>query len=297
MKIICVGNSTYDITLPLDKFPIENKKSRVDNLIKCAGGSALNAACLLSKWNESVTFYSVVGKDIYGKKILQNLKNMKVCCKYIEKVKDYETPISFILVNKSNSKRTIITTNKNNKEELNKKIISNADVILLDGTFYLTAMSVINKNKNAIKILDAGKVTENVKKLGKLVDYVICSKEFAEEFTKKKIDVNNLDCLIKCFNILKNFFKNNIIITMDEYGSFTKLDEYKIIPTIKLSSIDSTGAGDIFHGAFAYFITRKSNIEEVIKLSSVAAALSTEKLSANNSIPSLSEVLKHDKLI
>lgn len=297
MNIICVGNSTYDITLPLDKFPIENKKSRVDNLIKCAGGSALNAACLLSKWNESVTFYSVVGKDIYGKKILQNLKNMKVCCKYIEKVKDYETPISFILVNKSNSKRTIITTNKNNKEELNKKIISNADVILLDGTFYLTAMSVINKNKNAIKILDAGKVTENVKKLGKLVDYVICSKEFAEEFTKQKIDVNNLDCLIKCFNILKNFFKNNIIITMDEYGSFTKLDEYKIIPTRKTSSIDSTGAGDIFHGAFAYFITRKSNIEEVIKLSSVAAALSTEKLSANNSIPSLSEVLKYDKLI
>lgn len=297
MNIICVGNSTYDITLPLDKFPIENKKSRVDNLIKCAGGSALNAACLLSKWNESVTFYSVVGKDIYGKKILQNLKNMKVCCKYIEKVKDYETPISFILVNKSNSKRTIITTNKNNKEELNKKIISNADVILLDGTFYLTAMSVINKNKNAIKILDAGKVTENVKKLGKLVDYVICSKEFAEEFTKQKIDVNNLDCLIKCFNILKKFFKNNIIITMDEYGSFTKLDEYKIIPTIKTSSIDSTGAGDIFHGAFAYFITRKSNIEEVIKLSSVAAALSTEKLSANNSIPSLSEVLKYDKLI
>ena len=297
MKIICVGNSTYDITLPLDKFPIENKKSRVDNLIKCAGGSALNAACLLSKWNESVTFYSVVGKDIYGKKILQNLKNMKVCCKYIEKVKDYETHISFILVNKSNSKRTIITTNKNNKEELNKKIISNADVILLDGTFYLTAMSVINKNKNAIKILDAGKVIENVKKLGKLVDYVICSKEFAEEFTKQKIDVNNLDCLIKCFNILKKFFKNNIIITMDEYGSFTKLDEYKIIPTIKTSSIDSTGAGDIFHGAFAYFITRKSNIEEVIKLSSVAAALSTEKLSANNSIPSLSEVLKYDKLI
>lgn len=297
MRAICVGNSTYDITLPLDKFPIENKKSRVDNLIKCAGGSALNAACLLSKWNESVTFYSVVGKDIYGKKILQNLKNMKVCCKYIEKVKDYETPISFILVNKSNSKRTIITTNKNNKEELNKKIISNADVILLDGTFYLTAMSVINKNKNAIKILDAGKVTENVKKLGKLVDYVICSKEFAEEFTKQKIDVNNLDCLIKCFNILKKFFKNNIIITMDEYGSFTKLDEYKIIPTIKTSSIDSTGAGDIFHGAFAYFITRKSNIEEVIKLSSVAAALSTEKLSANNSIPSLSEVLKYDKLI
>ena len=297
MRVICVGNSTYDITLPLDKFPIENKKSRVDNLIKCAGGSALNAACLLSKWNESVTFYSVVGKDIYGKKILQNLKNMKVCCKYIEKVKDYETPISFILVNKSNSKRTIITTNKNNKEELNKKIISNADVILLDGTFYLTAMSVINKNKNAIKILDAGKVTENVKKLGKLVDYVICSKEFAEEFTKQKIDVNNLDCLIKCFNILKKFFKNNIIITVDEYGSFTKLDEYKIIPTIKTSSIDSTGAGDIFHGAFAYFITRKSNIEEVIKLSSVAAALSTEKLSANNSIPSLSEVLKYDKLI
>ena len=42
---------------------------------------------------------------------------------------------------------------------------------------------------------------------------------------------------------------------MEAAGSFTMINnEYEIIPSIKVKALDSTGAGDIFHGAFTYFI-------------------------------------------
>ena len=43
-KILCLGHASYDITIPMDKYPTENIKYRVLNRIECGGGPASNAA-------------------------------------------------------------------------------------------------------------------------------------------------------------------------------------------------------------------------------------------------------------
>ena len=78
---------------------------------------------------------------------------------------------------------------------------------------------------------------------------------------------------------------------MEDKGCFTKIDDYKIIPSIKVKPIDSTGAGDIFHGAFAYFISNGYALEESIELASITAALSTEVIGSRFAIPELEKVL------
>ena len=93
-------------------------------------------------------------------------------------------------------------------------------------------------------------------------------------------------------------FKNNIIITLESFGTFTEIDgEYKIIPSIKAKSIDSTGAGDIFHGAFTYFIANGFSLEAAILLSNITGALSVEKLGSRYSVPELQEVINKYKEI
>ena len=47
MKILCIGHVAYDITVPLEEFPTENTKNRVNERIECGGGPASNAAYLL----------------------------------------------------------------------------------------------------------------------------------------------------------------------------------------------------------------------------------------------------------
>ena len=63
MKAICIGQAAYDITLPMDHFPIENKKTRSQDKIECSGGSACNCAYLLAKWGIDTYFAGVVGDD------------------------------------------------------------------------------------------------------------------------------------------------------------------------------------------------------------------------------------------
>ena len=69
MKVICIGNVTYDITMLVDDFPIENNKYRTKEKIENGGGSAANACYLLGKWNIKPYFAGVIGKDEFGKKI------------------------------------------------------------------------------------------------------------------------------------------------------------------------------------------------------------------------------------
>ena len=65
----------------------------------------------------------------------------------------------------------------------------------------------------------------------------------------------------------------------------------KIIPSIKVKQIDSTGAGDIFHGAFAYCMLKKYSIEKSIKIANIAGAISVTRMGGRYSMPSLKEVM------
>ena len=113
-----------------------------------------------------------------------------------------------------------------------------------------------------------------------------------------KIDIRNFNSLVMIHNKLEEYFQNQVIITLEAYGSFTKIDnQYEIIPSIKVKAIDSTGAGDIFHGAFTYFIANHYSLREAIRLASITGAISVTRVGSRNSIPMLSEVLDYDTII
>ena len=296
MKAICVGHSTYDTTLPMDAYPIENFKYRIENHIECGGGPASNGAYLLAKWGIETTICSVTGDDYY--RIIDEFKKIGANTKYLEKRKNYQTSSSFIIANMSNGLRTIITSKKDPIKKLDNIITDKADLILIDGEHPETALEVLNNNPDALSVIDAGRLTEDTLKLGKKVKYLVCSKEFAERFSKKKIDISNLNSLIEVYNELKIYFQNTVIITLEAAGSFTQIDgQYKIIPSIKVTAKDSTGAGDIFHGAITYFLGNGYPLEKAIHYASITSAISVTKIGSRFSIPKLEEVLNYDNII
>ena len=298
MKIVCIGHSTYDITLPVNEFPEENRKIRLSNHIECGGGPAANGAYLLAKWGMDVSLVSIVGNDYYGEKVIEEDKNMGVDTTFIEKRDDHSTSSSYIIANMSNGTRTILTSKKEPIRKLSNNIDIKADVILIDGEHPETAYEVLENNPSAISILDAGRLNDDTKFLGKFVTYFVCSKEYAENFTNKEINIERMDRLVEIYEELNSYFNTNIIITLEEAGAFTKIDgNYEIIPSMKVKALDSTGAGDIFHGALTYFIANNYPLREAIKLSNITGAISVTRMGARYSIPILSEVLEYDRAI
>lgn len=282
MKVLCIGHATYDIMINMDNYPKENTKNKVKELIGCGGGQASNAAFLLGKWNVDTTFLGLVGNDQYGNYIKKELDNASVNTKYLQM--NGKTTVSYIIVNSRTGSRTPLTYHPTNfvMEDIDEEI--NPDIILIDGYESHIASKLLDKYPNCISVLDAEKNIPQVIELAKRVTYVISSKSFLESFSK--IPITDEISLKKAINYANKFFKN-FIVTLEEKGCAYN---NKIIPSIKINPLDSTGAGDIFHGAFVYGLTQKWDIDKILKFANIAGALSVTKLGSRNSVYSLKEV-------
>ena len=293
MKILVIGHAAYDITMAVDKFPKENTKNRIDNRVECGGGPAANAAYLLGKWGLDVSFAGIVGADEYGKKIKSELESVNVDTKYLQFSDEFNTTNSFIVANKENGSRTIFTY-RDKKMAMDKiELDFNPDIILFDGQEVEVTNKLLEEYPKAISIIDAGRPTEEIVNLAKKVDYLVCSKEFAEKVSN--IIMANNDQYIEVYNYMKNEFKNEVVITLEDKGClYQSNNQIKIMPSLNVNAIDTTGAGDIFHGAFTYGIAKKYPLETILKIANVAGALSVTKVGSKYSIPEKDEIKEYE---
>lgn len=293
MKVLCIGNIGCDITVPCDGFPVENTKNRVSEILEAGGGQASTAAYLLAKWGMDTSFIGGVGKDDFGHLIVDELKSVGVNTDLIEFDDDAKTTLGVIIVNKQNGSRTTIGYRDSNMDLVNNYDNIKADVILVDGYDRKVAETVIDNNPDAITIIDAGRCNEDVIALSKKVKHVVCSKDFAEDFTKIKIDYNNPQTISDIYAVMNKEFNGNVIITLEAKGClYVKDNQIKIMPSIKVDPIDTTGAGDIFHGAYTYCVANNFDLEKTLKISNITGALSVTKMGGRNSVFPLEEVMK-----
>lgn len=291
MKVLCIGHAAYDITIPVDSYPVENTKKRISKRIECGGGPASNAAYLLAKWNIETYFAGMVGDDLYGDRIKKEFEEVGVNTKYLIQSKDYQTTSSFVIVNQENGNRTIFAYRP---PSVNLGVIDfdfTPDFILIDGHEPELSKETLKKYPSAISLIDAGRPKKEVIELCYLVNYLVCSKEFAEEVSGIKVDYDDLTTITDIYNYLKNEFKNNVVITLEDKGCvYEQEGDIKIISSLKVKALDSTGAGDIYHGAFMYGLTQNFDIEKVVSYANLAGAISVTRVGGRYSIPTLEEV-------
>lgn len=291
MKVLCIGHACYDQSIIMDSYPTENVKYRVNERIECGGGPASTAAYLLGTYKVPTVFQGVVGNDIFGRRIIKEFKEINVETKYIEINNKFDTPSSFIIINKEKGTRTVFNYASFNPILRNNEYDFYPDFILIDGHNYRGSKIALEKFKNATTIIDAGRCTKEVIELAKMVDYLVCSKDFAEKFTEQKIDYENDTTLTNIYELLEKAFKNKIIITLENKGCLIKEQgKYKMIGSLKVPVIDTTGAGDIFHGAFVYALTQNMSLIACCKFANIVASLSITKIGTRNSIPDLNKV-------
>lgn len=297
MNIICIGHAAYDVTFPFDHFPIENTKNRVTSKIEALGGCACTASYMLAKWGGEPYFLGCVGNDVFGNKILSDLEKIGVKTDYTQVKMNTSTTESMIVVNQENGSRTIYSY-VNEEEKLDSLNLDfEPDFILMDGYEGKVAKELLKKYPSAISVLDAGRITNDVLDLCMLVNYVVCSKEFLEGVTGITLLEDSKDTFIRAYRKLEERFKNTIVVTLESRGALYKYqNQVKIMPSMKVKAVDTTGAGDIFHAAFIYGLSKNLPFEEIIKLSNIAGALSVTKLGGSTSIPSIVDMKKvyHD---
>jgi sulfofructose kinase len=291
MKVLCIGHASYDISIIVNEYPKENTKYRVGEKVECGGGPACNAAYLLGCWDVDVYFQGIVGNDLYGKRIIEELKQKKVNTDYVEQNNDEDTSLSFIFVNKNNASRTLFNIGKKTAKIKKLKYDFTPDIIHIDGNYYEASINAFEKFPNAIKVIDAGRITDELLDLCHRVDYLVCSKGFAETIAGIKIDYKNLTTLKEVYEKLEKEFLCHIVITLEEKGVlYRENNKIKIMSALKVNAVDTTGAGDFFHGAFVYGLVNKLPIEKCVKIANVAAGLTVKEIGRQNKVPDIEKV-------
>lgn len=296
MKILSIGRSSYDITCPVEEYPIEGTKYLLNEKIESGGGTAANVAYQLGRWGETSYFAGVIGSDDYGTRIKKELEQAMVKTGFIELSYEVGTPLSVILVNKKQGTRTRFEVVGATQPQLKKyEYDFTPDVIFSDGKEYAATINALNRFPNAISVVDAGRVNRDLLELCKYVKYIVCSKGFAEHVSGVKIDFNNSASLVNLYKKLKDKYPNNeIVVTLESMGAMYSVNgEIKVMPGLKTKVVDPSCAGDIFHGAFVYCLANNFDIEKTITYSNIAAGLSVGKMGGRPSIPTIKEVISY----
>ena len=289
--ILCIGQSCYDLIFPIHEPLIENQKYRIYEHQECIGAPALNAASLIARWQEPVGLISRVGNDVYGKLILDGLAQLGVDTQGVTVDEQFSTPLSAVIPNTLTGSRTIFNrpgvknpcTFTFPKGEIN--------VLLMDGYEMQASKEAMATYPHAKTIIDAGSYKGDTRELGKHVDYLVCSQDFACQCTNHKLQTWEDACTI--YAQLKAYNPREVIVTLGERGCLYEHEGTLChLPAYQVDVLDTTGAGDIFHGAFAWGIAKGLSLPETLRISSAAAGLSVGVMGGQTSIPSLQAVQK-----
>lgn len=291
MSIFCVGQSAYDITVPTREPIVENRKYRMTEVFECGGGPALNSACLCAMWGAPVQLVSRIGRDQYGEKLKKILADYGVGMDYLIPDQKIQTPYSYIFSNEITGSRTIFNYPGQFSDVVYDLEGKNPTVILSDGHEEEISIQLIEHYPKAISVVDAGTCRDSTLSVAKHVDYLVCSEDFARQYTEKGVDLDNWELCKEIFAQVEKINGRYAVITLGEKGLLYKEgNELRHLPAYRVKAVDTTGAGDIFHGAFAYGVYQGMSLLDNLKQSSMASAISVQTLGGQASIPGLDAV-------
>ena len=295
MDVLCVGHAAWDISVFLSGFPAENDKCEIQTMIECGGGPAANAACLLSRWGVECALAALVGDDNYGARIARDQSDAGTDLTWLCRSAGNPTPVSVILVNERNGSRTIINRKPPRASEPLRLSPPPAwspppRVLLFDGHELEASLEAMELFPLARTILDAGSLRPGTRELARRVDFLVCSEKFACAFSRLP-DLRTAEHQATAVGALHRYNGHPVVITCGERGVLHGTGErIERLPALPVEVRDTTGAGDIFHGAFAYGILEERSWLETLRLATAAASLSVAARGGCTSIPSLSQV-------
>ncbi len=293
VSALCVGHAAWDLCMHVDGYPAENSKAETDSLIESGGGPAANAAWLLARWGVPTAFAGSVGQDDYGRKAVKELVQVGVDCRLTEQRPDQVTPVSFIIVNRANASRTII----NRKSPAGSLHLTSQNLtglkpklLLFDGHELDASLAALVAFPSAISVLDAGSLREGTSTLAGKVRYLICSERFVAQLTGETEVLAHRD---KCLRVLRERYDNLVAVTLGADGvAFNDRHGQEHLPALDVQARDTTAAGDIFHGAFAFALLKGMSFRKSLQLATVAAGLSVQRAGGRSSTPELAAVLE-----
>ncbi len=296
MDIVGVGYNCIDRLCTVEDYPKEDGSTHILSIDIQGGGAAATALVAASRLGKSTCLIGNVGKDSVTKEITDLLKMDGVNCSKLIARDNVKGLQSFVMINPANGSRTKFPQKDTNPDiewtDDLKKTIAKAKVLHLDGTNHANAMAAahIAKERGVVVSLDGASLKEPNEvnlELAKLADILIMNYRYPLRVTGKK-DYEEALLEIASWGTAKI-----VIGTQGDKGCKAVIDGHiEYFPAYPVKAVDTTGAGDVFHGAFIAGYLDGMSLRDNIRFASAVAALKCTKIGGRAGIPSKEEALE-----
>lgn len=270
-----VGLTTLDLMYQVERVPTSDEKIVAIASTVAAGGPATNAAVTFAYVQQcstaSATLLTALGSHPLCQFIKTDLETWGVAIADLSPALSDAPPVSSILVTQSTGERAVVSRNAVNRQQaiaqIPPDILSNIAVVLIDGHQMQVGAAIAQRARELgiPVVVDGGSWKPNFEKVLAHTDYAICSANFYPPGCTTEAEV---------FAYLRELDIPHIAITRGDrplrYCTSTHPDPMELaVPTIQ--AVDTVGAGDVFHGAFCYFLGRSPFAEALAQAAIVAA--------------------------
>ena len=287
--VVGLGLNAVDFLCVIPKFPAFNTKTEIVKYEKHGGGQVATAMVACSTWGLSTKYIGKVGENDLGMFSLKSIKGAGVDVSSVTVERGATNQFAFILIDKVSGERTIIWHRDKKllfKEgQLSRKDVCEGKILQVDGHDIEATIKAIKwaREEGIFTVIDIDKVEEKTPELIRDVDFLITSSTFGPKLT-------GIEDREKALMALKRYNKGFLCATLGREGAMAVVGDRIVYSRgFEVETVDTTGAGDVFHAAFIYGLIRNWEALEILRFANAVAALKCTRM-GGRSVPTLEQV-------
>jgi sulfofructose kinase len=280
-----LGLNATDTVLRVREFPPLGGKERVTSISRQAGGQVATAIVACQRLGLRTRYIGKVGGDNAGRFQIESLRREGIDVQHVRVIRGASNQFGVIIVDQATGERTIFWDRDPrlamSPGELKPQAITSARALHLDGCDVEACAQAARWARRAgIPVLaDLDTVYKKVEKLFPLIDYLIASAHFLPAVTGQDDPFRVLEFMAREYKIRAPG------MTLGRDGALVYAEgRFHYSPGFVVETVDTTGAGDIFHGAFVYGLLQNWKVDRILEFSNAMAALNCTKLGARGGI-------------
>lgn len=297
LQAVGLGLTALDVLFRLKDMPTWEHRTKFSNFGYDGGGPAGTATMTMARLGANVGFIGTAGNDEPAELKLRSLQNAGVDLSRFVYCDVPEDQLIFVFVHAETGERVFNTLEGSRRtilkiENLDRDYITSAEYLHLDGYHPEAALQAAQWMREAGKtvVMDGSKtdgtpVPYHHPALIEYVDILICGSGYAQSLTGVP------DTWEACAATLEKG-PSIVVQTEGETGSYTVTKEERFhTPPFDIEVVDTTGAGDVFHGAYIVGLLKGWDLQTIATFCTAVSALECTKLGGRRAIPTYDEVI------
>jgi sulfofructose kinase len=289
--VTCVGLAVLDLVFGVDARPDRGRKTFADSMTVIGGGPAANASVAVARLDGNARFLGRLGDDVIGDLIIDDFAKWGVDASGVRRIRSIPSPVSSIVV-EADGERTIV----NHSDPM---LFAPEDIIVADDLVGSDAVlgdllwptGAISAMRAARAIGIPGVLDFDETPRGP-IDLILTAPTHIVFSAPALASVSGDLDPGKGLEIVRSRTDSWVAVTLGSDGVLwlDEADDLRTTPAFDVDAIDTLGAGDVFHGAFALGLAETRPIEQVIQRASAVAALKCTRFGGRAGIPCAEEV-------